>query len=82
MPVHTGTDEVAMARATGSVSKVVLGLYGLYLDGREFGLSDGRADAASVVFTEDAGKGPAHTAVHLYYGYPVDFKLQREVVLQ
>jgi hypothetical protein len=44
-------------------------------------LSNGLKDASTLVLTEDAGKGPSHSAVHLQYGEHVSFKLDAAVKL-
>lgn len=66
----------------GPISEIDMGLYAVNVQGRESTLTTGPKDAASVTFTEDAGKGPAHSAVHLNYGYRVDFKLDTAIQLR
>jgi hypothetical protein len=66
---------------TGAISVLDLGLYSMNILGKEFTFSNGVEDASTLSFTEDAGKGPGHSAVHLQYGYELDFKLNKAVQL-
>jgi hypothetical protein len=66
---------------TGSISKVVIDLDGVYLHGSQYSLT-GSNDPATLTFTEDAGGGPAHSSVHLEYGRQLDFKLGTAVQLE
>ncbi len=70
------------ANRKGPISVVVLGLYSVFIAGRQFSLSTGQTDAATLSFSDDAGKGPGHSAVHLNYGYPLTFKLDTAVQLR
>ncbi len=63
----------------GPISKIVLGLYAIVISGHEYPLSNGSKDPATLTFTEDAGEGLAHGAVHLQYGARLDFKLDTPV---
>jgi hypothetical protein len=65
----------------GTISTVVLGLYSVNVQGAQYALSNGHRDAATLTFTEDAGKGQGHTSVHLPYHYDVDFKLDEAIQL-
>jgi hypothetical protein len=65
----------------GSISRITIGLYSVNVFGHQYSLTTGESDAASVTIKEDAGKGSAHSAVHLQYGYTLDFKLDRAVEL-
>jgi len=67
---------------TGAISVLDLGLYSVNIAGQQYGLSDGETDAAILHFTEDAGNGPAHRAVHLQYGRRLEFKLEHAVALK
>jgi hypothetical protein len=67
---------------TGPRSTVELGLYSVNILGRQYALSNGRTAAATVRFSEDAGKGPTHSSVHLQYGYGLDFRLDSTVQLR
>jgi hypothetical protein len=60
---------------SGSISVLSLGLYSVSVGGRSYRLSNGDKDAATVTFTEDAGQGASHAAVHLFAGQRIDFKL-------
>jgi hypothetical protein len=65
----------------GPLSTLSLGLYAVNVGGREYSLSNGQTDAASLTFTEDAGAGPGHSAVHLNFGTALVFKLEEKVEL-
>lgn len=65
----------------GPISQIDLGLYGLIVGGRQIGTTNGESDAASISFSEDAGKGTLHTSVHLYSGYRFELKLDHAINL-
>jgi len=66
----------------GPISRVEMGLYAIHIGTHEFSLTSGSTDAASLVFTDDAGKGASHSSVHVPYGTILQFKLDRAVQLQ
>jgi hypothetical protein len=67
---------------TGPISAMTVSIYSINAFGQQYSFSDGRTEAARVTFREDAGLGSQHSAVHLQYGYPLSFKLERSVQLQ
>jgi len=69
------------ATKEGPISTLRLGLYSVNVAGVQTPLSNGLKDASTLVLTEDAGKGPSHSAVHLQYGEHVSFKLDAAVKL-
>jgi hypothetical protein len=73
---------VREAGKSGAFSVVRLGLYSLNVAGHQYPLSNGIKDPATLAFTEDAGKGSTHSAVHLQYGSHIEFKLDRPVQLR
>lgn len=73
---------VRESRRTGALSRMVFGLYSVRIGDSEHALSDGAKEPAVITFTEDAGKGTAHSAVHLQYGARLDFQLQTSVQLR
>jgi hypothetical protein len=83
IPAHsTVTIIVRDSSRRGSISRVEIGLYTVSIGGRTISLSDGAADAANLVFTEDAGLGPGHSSVHVERGTLLEFKLSRPVELR
>jgi hypothetical protein len=70
------------ARRTGPISTLRLGAYSINIAGRQYQLSNGATDAATLVFTEDAGKGDGHSSVHLQYGTELAFKLDKPLQLR
>jgi hypothetical protein len=77
----TATIFIRTSERKEMISTVVMGLYAVYVGGREFNFSDGRADAATIGLIEDAGRG-GRSAIHLEDGSRLDFKLERAVKLQ
>jgi hypothetical protein len=67
---------------TGPISRMVFGLYSVRIGNREHELTDGAKEPAVLTFTEDAGRGPAHSAVHLQFGATLDFQLQNPLPLR
>lgn len=65
----------------GSLSEIQLGLFSINVAGHQYVVSDGVNDPARVAFTEDSGLGPAHSTVHLQYGFEFDLKIDRTVQL-
>ncbi len=59
----------------GPVSHLKIGLYAIFVRGKEYSLSTGSNDAASLFFQDDAGKGAAHRSIHLEYNALLVFKL-------
>lgn len=66
---------------TGAISTLQLGLYSINIAGTQYSLSDGVKDASTLSLTEDAGRGPGHSSVHLEYGQHMTFKLDAPVNL-
>jgi hypothetical protein len=66
----------------GGISSVTLGLWSVNILGQQYPLSDGHNDSAALTLTDDMVKGPGHAAVHLSYGYQLDFRLQTAVHLR
>jgi hypothetical protein len=64
-----------------SISTLRLGLYGINIGGRQYVMSDGAKDSATLLLTEDAGKGAGHSSVHVEYGASLTFKLDAPVQL-
>ncbi len=77
----TVTMAVRNTGRTGAISQLMISIYTINILGKQCSFSDGRTEAAHLQFTEDAGKGSAHTSVHLQYGHELDFKLERAVLL-
>ncbi len=69
-------------KKTGAISILNISIYTVNVLGKQIGFSDGRTEAAQLTFTEDAGQGSTHTAVHLQYGQVLDFKTNRGVQIQ
>ena len=67
---------------SGAISRMVFGLYSVRIGDREHALSDGAKESAVLTFTDDAGKGPTHSAVHLQFGARLDFQLGTAVQLR
>lgn len=67
---------------TGALSTLQLGLYSINIGGNQYSLSNGVKDAATLSLTEDAGKGPGHSSVHVEYGEQLAFKLEAPVQLR
>jgi hypothetical protein len=67
---------------SGPISRVVMGLYAVNILQHQYSLSDGRTDVSTLTLTEDAGNGPAHSAIHLAYGYELAFTLDKDVQLR
>jgi hypothetical protein len=66
----------------GPISELIIGLQSIRVGGRNFALTDGATDAATVKFREDAGLGPGHSSVHLDFGTVIEFKLDRAIDLR
>jgi hypothetical protein len=66
----------------GRISELTLGIYAINVLGRELSFTNGQSDAATLIFTEDAGLGVGHTSVHLYRDQSISFKLDRAVQLR
>jgi len=66
----------------GAISTLHLGLYTINVTGHQYSLSNGAKDAAALLLTEDAGKGPGHSSVHIQYGDHLAFKLETPVQLR
>jgi hypothetical protein len=64
-----------------SISTLQLGLYSINIGGHQYVMSDGVKDSATLLLTEDAGRGPGHTSVHVEYGASLAFKLAEPVQL-
>ena len=73
---------VRESNKSGPISTLRIGLYTINIAGHQHALSNGVRDAATVVLTEDAGRGPSHSSVHLQYGSHLDFKLDAPVQLR
>jgi len=71
--------EPRTSNKVGAISEMTLGLYEVTVAKHQYPFTDGLTDAASMSCTEDGGKGPAHSSVHLQYGTRLDFKLDRPV---
>ncbi|MDE3199188.1 MAG: hypothetical protein KGN84_22755 [Acidobacteriota bacterium] len=66
----------------GAISRMSIGLYSVRIADTEHDFSNGEKEPAFVSFTEDAGNGPAHSAVHLQFGTLLEFKLETPVELR
>jgi hypothetical protein len=77
----TVTIAVRESGKTGARSELNVSIYSVNVLGRQYSFSDGRTEAARLQFTDDAGKGSTHTAVHLQYNCELDFRLDRPVSL-
>ena len=64
-----------------SISTLQLGLYSINIGGRQYVTSNGAVDCSTILLTEDAGRGPGHSSVHIQYGEHLAFKLDMPVQL-
>jgi hypothetical protein len=73
---------VRQSNKNNSISTLQLGLYSININGHQYVMSNGAKDAATLVLTEDAGRGAGHSSVHVQYGEHLEFKLDTPVQLR
>jgi hypothetical protein len=73
---------VRQANKNNSISTLQLGLYSINIGGHQYVVSNGAKDAATLLLTEDAGRGAGHSSVHIQYGEHLEFKLDTPVQLR
>jgi hypothetical protein len=72
---------VRQSNKKNAISTLQLGLYSINIGGRQYVTSNGAVDSSTLLLTEDAGRGPGHSSVHIQYGQHLAFKLDTPLQL-